>query len=404
MNDAALCPKCQQPLSGGVCRSCSNEREFQLVHRELLLLVFLAAAAIPTYLFTRQMAELNRQRNSRIAAYWYRQGEHQLANNNPEAAITSLRHATTGDRNSGEYSFTLAKALAANGHDEEARLALLRLREAAPDNPQINLELARLSAREREIPQALLYYRHALYGVWTGEKVDERRRQLRLELIHLLLDRKEERRALAELLALSADSPDTPEAHLQIAQLFIEAGDTPHALQNFTETARLDPKNTEALQGAGAASFRLGDYKTARRFLTLALERDASSTSTAQLLETTHLIESSDPLLPRLTFQERAARLTAALDQSVKRLEECAGRDQLAPAPQPSESEQLRNEALALKLTITPEKLRQDPELVRTGADLVFKIEEKATGNCGKPQGPDEALLLIGRKYKGIER
>ena len=100
------------------------------------MLVFLAAAAIPTYLFTRQMAELNRQRNSRIAVYWYRQGEHQLANNDPEAAITSLRHATTDDRNNGEYAFTLAKALAANGHDDEARLALLRLREAAPDNPQ----------------------------------------------------------------------------------------------------------------------------------------------------------------------------------------------------------------------------------------------------------------------------
>ena len=368
------------------------------------MLVFLAAAAIPTYLFTRQMAELNRQRNSRIAAYWYRQGEHQLANKDPEAALTSLRHATTGDRSNVEYEFTLAKALAANGHDDEARLALLRLREAAPDNPQINLELARLSARKRDIPQALLYYRHALYGVWTGEKVDERRRQIRLDLIHLLLERKEESLALAELLALSADMPDTAEAHLQIAQLFMEAGDIPHALQNFTETTRLDPKNTEALQGAGAASFRMGDYKTAQRFLTLALKRDASSTSTAQLLETTHLIESSDPLLPRLTFQERAARLTTALDQSVKHLEECAGKDQLAPAPQPSESEQLRTEALALMLTITPANLRQDPELVRTGADLVFKIEEKAAGSCGDPQGLDRAILLIGRKYKGIER
>ncbi len=368
------------------------------------MLVLLAVAALPAYLFTRQMAGLNRQRDSRIAAYWYRQGERELANKAPDAAITSLRHATTADRNNGEYAFALARALAANGHDEEARLALLRLREAAPENPQINLELARLSARGREIPQALLYYRHALYGAWTGERIDERRRQLRLELIHLLLDRKQESSALAELLALSADTPDTPVAHLQIAQLFMEAGDLPHALRHFSETARLDPQNAEALQGAGASSFRLGDYKTAERFLRLALELDASSRPTAQLLETTHLIQSSDPLLPRLTVQERAARLNAALDQSVKHLEECAGKDQLVPASQPSESEQLRNEAMALKLTITPAKLRQDPELVRTGADLVFKIEEKGIGSCGEPQGLDHALLLIGRKYKGIER
>ncbi|MGH9422311.1 MAG: tetratricopeptide repeat protein, partial [Thermoanaerobaculia bacterium] len=359
---------------------------------------------IPTYLFTRRAADLNRQRNSRIAAYWYRQGEHQLANRDPEAAIASLRHATTGDRSNSDYAFTLAKALSANGHDDEARLALQRLREASPDNPEINLELARLSVRERQIPQAIVYYRHALYGVWTGENVDERRRQIRIELIHFLLDRKDGSRALAELLALSADAPDTAEAHLQLAQLFMEVGDIAHALQNFTETVRLDPENTAALQGAGAASFRLGDYKTAQQFLALALERDASSSSTAQLLETTRLIESGDPLLPRLTYQERAGRLTSALDQSLKRLEDCAATKQPVAAAQPSESDQLRTEALAMKLTITPETLRHDSELARAGADLVFKIEEETNGKCGEPQGLDRALLLIGRKYKGIER
>ncbi len=383
--------------------NCREQRAFRIIHRELLLLVVIAVAAVPTYLFTRQMAGLNRKRTARIAAYWYRQGERQLTNNDSEGAISSLRHATTDDRNNWVFAFTLARALAAGGHDDEARLALLRLREAAPDNPQINVELARLAARNRDMEKALLYYHHALYGVWTGEGAGERR-QVRLEMIQMLMDRKQVSPAQAELIAMSDDTPDTPQAHLQLAQLFIRIGDTNHALRHFTETIRLDPKNTAAYQGAGDASFRQGDYKTAERFLVAALSLDKSSVTTANLLETTRLIGSSDPLTPHLSWQKRAERLAAALDQSVNRLKSCMDKQTGGTASQPSELGLLMNEALALRPAITPGKLREDPENLRTGADLVFRIEEETSGRCGEPAGLDRALLLIGRRYKGIER
>ncbi|MDQ6801544.1 MAG: tetratricopeptide repeat protein [Acidobacteriota bacterium] len=371
---------------------------FQIIRREILLLVIITVAAVPMYMLTRKVADLNRKRNANIAAYWYRQGEQQLSEGKSEAAIASLRQAATNDRDNPQFAFALAQALAATNRDDEARLALQRLRESEPENPQINLELARLSARSRDLPQALYYYHHSLYGLWAGEGVDEQRRQVRLELIHLLLDRKERSRALAELLVLSSDTPPTSEAQLQLAQLFMTAGDSSRALQHFTEAARLDVRNVAALSGAGEAAFQLGDYKNAERYLDQAVEQDKSAKRAAQLLEKTRLIESSDPLAAHLSRREQARRLAAALAQSVKRLQQCLD------AKYGAVKELLRSQAQTILPGITAEYLREDPELLRAGAEVVFKIEETTSQTCGEPVGLDEALLLIGRKHGASER
>ena len=52
----------------------------------------------------------------------------------------------------------------------------------------------------------------------------------------------------------------------------------------------------------------------------------------------------------------------------------------------------------------TPQNLREDPELLAAGAELVFKIEETTNQSCGAPMGLDEALLLAGRKHGAGER
>lgn len=399
MTDRERCPTCQGPLSGGSCPSCTSVPGVQIIRREIVLLVIIAVAAVPMYVFTRKVADLNRERNARIAAYWYRQGERQLKEGKPEEAIASLRAATTNDHDNRGFAFALAQALGATNRDDEARLALLRLRESAPESPQINLQLARLSARNHDLPEALRYYHHALYGLWTGEKVDEQRRQVRLELIHLLLDHKERSRALAELMVLSTDAPRTVEVQLQLGQLSVKAGDASNALQHFAQVAQLDTGNVAALSGAGETAFQLGDYKTAEDYLNRATSLDKSATRAAQLLETTRLIQSSDPLAGHLSRPEQVQRLRAALDQSVTRLQQCAGNAQTGPAQDP-----LHLQAETMLPKVTPENLREDPELLAAGADLVFKIEETTSQTCGKPMGLDEALLLAGRKHGATER
>jgi tetratricopeptide (TPR) repeat protein len=370
----------------------------QIIRREIVLLVIIAVAAVPTYMVTRRVADLNRQRNAHIAAYWYRQGQRQLKEGRPEEAIASLREATTNDHDNRGFAFALAQALGATNRNDEARLALLRLRESSPESPQINLQLARLSARNRDLPEALRYYHHALYGLWTGEKVDEQRRQVRLELIHLLLDHKDRSRALAELMAFSTDAPRTAPVQLELGHLYTEAGDAPSALQHFAQAAQLDTRNVSALLGAGETAFQLGDYKTAEGFLNRATALDKNATRAAQLLETTRLIQSSDPLESHLSRLEQVQRLQAALEQSARRLQ-CGGNILIGPVKIP-----LQLEIDALLPKVTPENLREDSELLAAGADLVFKIEETTSQTCGKPMGLDEALLLAGRKHGATER
>jgi tetratricopeptide (TPR) repeat protein len=276
---------------------------------------------------------------------------------------------------------------------------LLRLRESAPESPQINLQLARLSARNHDLPEALRYYHHALYGLWTGENVDEQRRQVRLELIQLLLEHKERSRALAELMVLSTDAPRTADVQLQLGQRYVEAGDPSNALQHFALAVQLEEGNTAALSGAGETAFQLGDYKTAEDYLGRAAALDKRATRAAQLLETTRLIQSSDPLAGHLSRPEQVQRLRAALDQAVRRLQQCAGNAQTGPAQAP-----LRLQAETMLPKVTPETLRENPELLAAGAELVFKIEETTNQTCGTPTGLDEALLLAGRKHGATER
>jgi uncharacterized protein HemY len=188
------------------------------------------------------------------------------------------------------------------------------------------------------------------------------------------------------------------DVQLQLAQLYEEAGDASNALQHFAQVAQMDTGNVAALSGAGEAAFQLGDYKTAEGYLSRATALDKSATGAAQLLETTRLIQSSDPLAAHLSRDEQARRLRAALDQSASRLL-CAGNTLAGPVKSP---QQLEIDAMLPK--VTPENLREDPELLAAGADLVLKIEETTSKTCGKPTGLDEALLLAGRKHGATER
>ena len=84
-----------------------------------------------------------------------------------------------------------------------------QLRESDPENAEINISLARLAANLGEHGGAVHYYQNALYGRWTGDQVDERRRQLRKELVRFLLQHQQLNLASSELLILEAGIPDT---------------------------------------------------------------------------------------------------------------------------------------------------------------------------------------------------
>ncbi|MGH9569939.1 MAG: tetratricopeptide repeat protein, partial [Candidatus Angelobacter sp.] len=212
----------------------------------LLLLVAFTSGAV--YVGTRAFANENRAIKVKIAAAWYREGEQRLREKHPDEAVTAFRKASVNDHDRQVYALSLAQALQLAGRNNEARELLLQLRESSPENPQINLELARVAAEERNVSEALRYYHSALYGIWTGGDVDARQRKIRRELINFLVAQRALDEALAEVLALAYHLPNTVQSHLELGEMFARVNDPQRAQAEFTAVLQHESRNQIALQ------------------------------------------------------------------------------------------------------------------------------------------------------------
>jgi tetratricopeptide (TPR) repeat protein len=363
-----------------------------LVHREIVVLVLLCVLAGLGFVLTRAAARANHSLRLRDAAAWYQAGERHLAGGRTDPAVTALRRATAIDPDNRTYRLALAAALAAARQDAAARQVLLGIRESSPEDPEVNVRLARLDARREDLTGAVRYYQSAVYGLWSGDREDARRR-VRIELIRYLLDHQQRGRALSEILVLGGNLPDDVGAQTEAGQLFLEAGDPRRALDRFSQVLRSDPKNAAALAGAGEAAFETGDYASARRYLRAV---DPPTTRGSELAEVADLVLTRNPLRPGLSLRQRQERLMAAFRRALEALDECAVAQ---PASRPA-GESLRAEASALEPELALERLRRTPESIDAGLNLIYRIEQHTAGACGQGTAFDRALLLIGRRHE----
>lgn len=370
----------------------------RILNNQVFLLVVLSLVAFGVFVFTRRMALREQQMEARIAAVWYERGEQLIASGKVEQGIQAFRRATANASDNQKYMLALANALAAANHDAEAQQLLHQLREPDPENAEINIYLARLAAKRGEVDEAVRYYQNALYGRWTGDQVDERRQQLRTELIHFLLQHQQRELASSELLILEARVPDDAASHIEVAKLFLEAGDAHHAFNNYAVAARLDSHNVDAVRGAGETAFQLGDYTKAIDYLRSALELDPGSEKTRQLLAVAEMVLAEDPLVPHLSAEERQERLLQGFQRASQRVQSCLEHTIDSKAIEQMQS--LQSEAAAM-----PPKLNRnrDFDTVRSGAALIFRMEEAASASCGEASPEDQALLLIGRAHKAAQ-
>jgi tetratricopeptide (TPR) repeat protein len=371
----------------------SEEETVRILRRDVLLLSILGVCAIGLFLLTRAVAAREGAIESRVAATWYQDGLRKFHAGAIDGAIESFRKSTAIDRENRTYVLALADSLAAGNHNIEAKQALLRLRELDPTNAEVNLHLARLAVKTGNVQDAALYYHSALDGMWTGSDVAERRRDVRTELIHFLIGRHDQNRALSELLVLDSELPDSADLHVEAGKLFLSADDAKHALNDFSEAIRLDEHNAQALAGAGEAEFRLGEYLKARHYLAEAMAQGETSAETAQMLSLAAMVTSYDPLTEGLTAKERQRRLSASLDQATQRLDECQSK---TSAP---DLEALKGDAEAMQTEINSTTGFRDPGLISSGLGLIYRIEDAVNAHCGPAVGADEALLLISRKH-----
>jgi tetratricopeptide (TPR) repeat protein len=366
--------------------------ESTFVHRELVVLVVLSAIVVSGFLLTRAAARANQRLRLRDAAAWYDAGRGQLAAGRTESAIRSLRRATAIDRENRSYRLALAAALGADRRDEFARQVLLGIRESTPEDPEVNVQLARLEARHDDVIATVRYFQNALYGSWRIDQGDARR-QVRVELIRYLLAHGERGRAVSELLVLEGNLPDVARLQTEAGQLFLDAGEPRRALERFRQALRLDPKNEAALADAGEAAFQAGDYSSARRFLGAV---KSPSSHVLELREINDLVLTADPLRPGLSLPQRRERVISGLRRALQALDDCI-------VKQPANNhvfEALRSEAVALEPQLALVKLRRTPESIDIALNVIYRIERQTDDACGPGSLYDRALLLIGKRHE----
>jgi Tfp pilus assembly protein PilF len=398
------CEKCGQLIPWGEqkCPACSEKEGFfwSVSRNELLLLSVLGLVLL--FSGTTLLVKAYRTKERELAQHWYVLGERALAGGHGEVALEDFRSALAYAPNDSLIELQLAHALAAAGHLPEARAHLLGLWEREPGNGTVNLELARLAAVSGSVPEAVEYYHNAIYGQWDDNPA-EHRRQAGLELAEFLLKVGQRSQAQAELIGLTADLPGDPALETQVGTLLLKAGEYEHAAPLFRQALRLRPSFAPALEGAGEASFEMGNYRDARRYLARAKREGALSTHSQALFETATLILESDPLAPRLSGKERASRALLAFNQSMQRLSACAAARGLSfdNKQQQSDLQKIHALALALRRKVRERNLARDPDLLIKVTDMVFEIEKVTERACGEPQGMDFALLLLSRVQEG---
>jgi tetratricopeptide (TPR) repeat protein len=137
--------------------------------------------------FTAIVTRMYHTRVHTLADVWFAEGEASYRSGDVASALTDYRNALVFSPNNSQFQFHLAQALAAAGRSDEARSCLLNLLSESPGSSEINLELARIAARQNSMAESLRYYHGAICGVWDTDPIS-RRWQVRREFSEYLLD------------------------------------------------------------------------------------------------------------------------------------------------------------------------------------------------------------------------
>ncbi|HUO15812.1 MAG TPA: tetratricopeptide repeat protein [Verrucomicrobiae bacterium] len=385
----------------------------QLVQRSaVVVLLLLTVAAIAGFaavghLVTRY--NLNQQSRGRKL---YAQGEAEVEAGDYDHAIEAFRAALISDHANPQYQLSLARALRDTGRLDEAETYLQSLWERDPESGTINLALARVAARRGNLEAATRYYHNAMYGEWTGE-ADNSRRKARFEFIEFLLQRNVLTQARSELVALAAIlPPGDPDLHLRTAQLFAVAQDYSEALSEYERVLRLDRGNAAALAGAGQVSYLAGHYRTAERYLQAAVNVNPNDSNSRSLLATATTILQIDPFVRRISDAERNRRIAQDFAEAGARLTACAQQKGInlsvanvsLPSAGLSPLALLNSRWLQMQHQLPHLRSPDETDLPDAIMDLVFQIEQETTNVCGAPQGVNEALLLISRNREDADQ
>ena len=364
--------------------------KFSVLRDRRVVLGIVVVALVPAFVITQAIVVRYRARRHQLAVEWAERGQRDLSRH-PAAAVADFQTALSYTIDTREDRLRLAEALIAAQRPVEARAHLVTLWTEEPGNGVVNLELARLAAADDDVQAAVRYYHAAIDGAWeTGGAAA--RRQARVELARWLIEKGQQTRAQAELIALIDDLPDDATQITDIASLLVEAGADNRAIVLLRRALDLDPVNTRAAQLAGEIEFRSGDFPRARQYLSTA-KAGALPARDEAMLATSERGIALDGSSRGLSASQRTHRLHMALDAAVARLKRC----QQSQAPDAATSATVAGLALESdRLSKSTERaLLRDADLTDRVKQLVFDIEGLPESVCGPDSADDRALQIM---------
>jgi tetratricopeptide (TPR) repeat protein len=264
----------------------------------------------------------NRSERSGRAQRFYESGNRFLQKDLYDEAIEQYRDALSISHIS-QYRLALSLALEKAGHTAEATIYLKDVLRSDPTNAEANLGMARASAQEGRIDEAVGYYHHAIYGAWAANAT-QKRIEVRLELIQLLGKAARRPQAQAELLSLLALMPGDVLIKRQVAPLALEYALPLQAAGLFRDLTGHDAQDAQVWAGLGEADYALADYAAARDALETALRLNPNDTAVQKRLETCKQILALDPMQRGLSAPERYRRSQQLLAGVLDVLDNCA--------------------------------------------------------------------------------
>ena len=426
----------------------------RLIFADTLALVTLFAITALLAVLTNYLYQSYASHQVELANRWLERGEQAMRDNKPQAAIDALSSALAFAPSDRNTEIKLAEALASAGRIQEATVYFNALLESQQGSGLINLQLARLAARQGNVNQAIEDYQKAIYGNWEGDGY-VRRREVRFELIDYLIDHQLMNQARSGLLVAAGNAPeDDISVQLEIARKMEQAQDPSDALHLYKTILHRHPSLREALEGAGRTAFQLSHYLEAKRYLGRALEGSGVEQEPKAGLDEIrdHLDEATRLLLlypsSRLSLSERGARILKDRKLAMARLAQCmqnrpqtpatnsaaSSTGTAAPAAGSGKSNPLQslesrfarhptgptqNPAAApppvdplqslterwkqVPATLSLRELEDDPDLAQTQIQLIYDTEMITQQVCGAPAGDDALLLRIAQAPNQVE-
>ena len=382
-----------------------RQQRQKLILRDTLALLSLFAIAVLLFFITLFLFHSFSVHRHELAQRWLARGESALHANQPLAAIDALRSALAYAPDNENLEIELAEALAAAGRTQEAIAYFKNLLESRPGNGMINLQLARLAAKQGDESAAIDYYQAALDGTWQGDGYI-RRREVRLELAHYLTDRNRLDQARNQLLIAAGNAPDDVNIHLQVAGMLESSQDLVNALHLYQKALQHRPARLAALEGASRTTYALHLYLQARQYLERTLNHPDFEKRPADVQQQFRdMLSDADRILllypaPELSVRARAERILSNRRVAQERLATCMS----SKSPIPAELQSLAAKWQQLPATLRLLQLEQNPELEQQIMQLVYQTEQIASRQCGAPSGTDALLLKIAEAPEAVEQ